>query len=97
MSNKEDYQYTPKVEDMREYYRDTWFYAPHTNSEKEKDGEFDRFIAQYSAEVTAKAETRIIEIIESKRCSENGINHDCAGLYGWQANELIALIKGEQE
>ena len=36
--------YTPTTEDMREYYQGTWFYAPHTNSEEEKNEEFDRFL-----------------------------------------------------
>jgi hypothetical protein len=36
--------YTPSIEGMRGTYRETWFYAPHTNKEKEKDAEFDRFL-----------------------------------------------------
>jgi hypothetical protein len=42
------------------------------------------------------AETRIIKLLETLRCSENGVEHDCTDdLGGYSVNELIALIKGE--
>lgn len=40
---------------------------------------------------------RIIEQIETLRCPENGIEHDCLDeLGGYTVNDLIALIKGEK-
>ena len=46
--------------------------------------------------VAVDAETdRIIALIERRRCSENGQTHDCLRLSDYQADDLIALIKGE--
>lgn len=40
---------------------------------------------------------RIIALIERKRCSENEETHNCQWLNDYQADELIARIKGEDK
>lgn len=72
--------YTPSVEGMRETYRETWFYAPHTNKEKEKDAEFDRFL-----ELVYQVEReRIIELLHEELAP------------GFAKAFVIGLIIGEQ-
>jgi len=74
--------HTPSIQDMRETYEETWFYAPHTNSVKEKNAEFDRFI-----ELVYQVEReRIIKLIEEVSAVDE---------VTWNTSELIALIKGE--
>lgn len=80
--------YTPSIQAMRETYEETHFYAPHTNSVKEKNAEFDRFL-----ELVYQVEReRIIKLLENKRAEYLGADDwaDAAGI-----DDAIALIKGE--
>ena len=58
--------YTPTTEDMRGYYRETWFHAPHTNDIEEKDEEFDRWLEQFRKTDRLKERERIIALLESE-------------------------------
>lgn len=84
--------FTPTIQDMRETYEETWHYAPHTNSAKEKNAEFDRFL-----ELVYQVEReRIIKLLDTDFWHHTIWGHeqrkcvkDCSTC------ELIALIKGE--
>jgi hypothetical protein len=86
--------YIPSVEDMRETYRETYFYRPHTNSEKEKDAEFDRFL-----ELVKEAEReRIIKVLEGLKV--DCVCEDCKPHQERNDHYLTALqdiIKGENK
>jgi len=81
--------YTPSIQDMRETYEETWFYAPHTNSVKEKNAEFDRFL-----ELVFQVEReRIIKLVELQSFIWMGEKQ----LIQISKDELINLIKEETE
>ena len=95
--------FTPTIQDMRETYEETHFYAPHTNSVKEKNAEFDRFL-----ELVYQVEReRIIKLLEDEQwhdmvfAKEVVVNGEV--YHGWRKNhsmacngcKQIALIKGE--
>jgi len=80
--------YTPSIQDMRETYEETWFYAPHTNSVKEKNAEFDRFL-----ELVFQVEReRIIKLLKEDKLGLVG----CGCCAEANMEDVIALIKGEQ-
>lgn len=75
--------YTPSIQDMRETYEETQFYAPHTNSVKEKNAEFDRFLELvYQVE-----QERIIKLLED----EGERNYISQEMYDY----VVSIIKGE--
>jgi len=81
--------YTPSIQDMRETYEETHFYAPHTNSVKEKNAEFDRFL-----ELVYQVEReRIIKLLEELEAVGS---NPLTGLY-LNTTSLIAVIKGENK
>lgn len=57
--------------------------------------EFDRWLAQHDAEITAKAEQRIIKLLED--LDRHGTTHSefCAARHAYAA-QAIARIKGEE-
>lgn len=80
--------FTPSIQDMRETYEETHFYAPHTNSVKEKNAEFDRFL-----ELVYRVERgRIIKLLEEMQvaaeANENAV---------WVLENAKVLIKGENK
>ena len=77
--------HTPSIEEMRGHYEETHFYAPHTNSVKEKNAEFDRFL-----ELVYQVEReRIIKLLEQEdKYTEHG---------QFNRKFFIALIKGESK
>ena len=76
--------YTPTTKEVRDYYvRDPEMLAP------EIDAEFNRWLTQHDAEITAQAEQRIIKLLEetySIALEKNEFD---------LLDFLIALIKGE--
>ncbi len=52
--------YIPTTDEVRDGY-----YSPRESYEPDHNAEFDRWLAQHDSEITAKAEKRIIKLLES--------------------------------
>ncbi len=92
--------YMPTTDEVRDGY-----YSPRESYEPDHNAEFDRWLAQHDAEITAKAGKRIIKLLEneSRNCEKAGLWANGPELRG-QLQELhlglnaaIALIKGENK
>jgi hypothetical protein len=72
--------YIPTTDEVRDGY-----YSPRESYEPDHNAEFDRWLAQHDNEIAAKAEERIIKLIE----------------VWWETDqeleELIDIIKGENK
>jgi hypothetical protein len=77
--------YTPNIDAMRSTYKETWFYAPHTNSEKEKNAEFDRFLEL----VKLEERSRIIKLLKTLEA----VGSDPTTFDYYSTADLIALIE----
>ena len=72
--------YIPTTDEVRDGY-----YSPRESYEPDHNAEFDRWLAQHDNEIAAKAEERIIKLLE----------------VWWETDqeleELIDIIKGENK
>jgi hypothetical protein len=80
--------HTPSIEDMRGHYEETHFYAPHTNSVKEKNAEFDRFLELVYQVERERIIKLLNQLIEQRP-------EDWTHAKGFWFEDVIALIKGE--
>ena len=83
--------YIPTTDEVRDGY-----YSPRESYEPDHNAEFDRWLAQHDSEITAKAEERIIKLLED--LDRHGTTHSefCAARHAYAA-KAIARIKGEED
>lgn len=83
--------YIPTTDEVRDGY-----YSPRESYEPDHNAEFDRWLAQHDSEITAKAEERIITLIE--KTHNHGMTHSerCAIRHDF-ADYLIERIGGEKQ
>lgn len=63
-----------------------------------KDCGYDFIVDPMTERIRNQERERIIKVVETLRCSANGIEHDCSDdLGGYGVDDLIALIKGENK
>lgn len=97
--------YIPTTDEVRETFmvsitQGIYFKSPADQlaGEDEANAEFDRWLAQHDSEITAKAEERIIKLLEQDM--EHAFGNDGKCTYEKHYREvcncdIIALIKGE--
>ncbi len=79
--------YIPTTADIRDAY------SSESTDSKYANRMFDLWLAQYKAKVIAKAEERIIKLLEDTAIK----NGKGTKAIHWHLDELIALIKGENK